>query len=127
MATPFALLGSITLGSNSSTIDLSGFATKKYLLVEFSMIGPSGGTDMEIRFNGDSGNNYAGRYSQNGAAETTVTSVSFTECDASSSPGTGYIRMFIINISSSEKLVISHATKSNTAGAANVPTRTEFV
>ncbi len=122
-------LGRTTLGSASNTITVSSLADKRYLMVLNSMTGNSVSYGSVVnRFNSDTGSNYAERRSNDGAADGTGVSqgyVNETYGGMGTTPcfGVGYIS----NLSSKEKLFISHYNAQKTAGAANAPERWETV
>jgi len=72
------LLCTTTLGSASNDMSCGAFTARKNLYVSVELRITSSGTAYTpvIRFNSDSGNNYAYRYSANGGADTTATSTS---------------------------------------------------
>ena len=86
------------------------------------------GTELNslFRFNGDTANNYSNRQSRNGGADSTNTSIGHANI-FSTYAAPAFINMFVVNVSSKEKLVIGHLVQRNTAGAANAPNREEFV
>jgi hypothetical protein len=110
--------------SSGGTIDTGAFTAKKYLWVQVQFKGNSG---LYTRFNSDSGSNYAWRYSNNGSADTTQTSITGIHSNFGFDTNPHFLNMFIINNASNEKLVISHLVTQNTAGAGNVSSRSEAV
>jgi hypothetical protein len=122
-------LASVNAGASSTSIDTSTFTAKKYLWIQafIKSTGSSMGS-ISANFNNDTGTNYANRYSDNGGADGTITSniaLLLTDGGNLATNESALINFFIVNVSSKEKLVIGHAVKSNTAGAANAPTRRE--
>ena len=80
-----------------------------------------------VRFNGDSGSNYARRYSNNGGTDGTATSDSKIQISRNGKEG-DFMSAFIINNSANEKLLISHSISvGDTLGAGAVPNRGEIV
>ena len=82
-----------------------------------------------IRFNSDNGNNYSHRRGRSGTTDGTGTSTNLTYTTVG---GTGtndvvYAVGSIVNNSDKEKLVITEAVDSNTAGAGNAPQRREAI
>lgn len=117
-------LGRVEAGSVTSSLTVA-IPAKKYLYIMLYAI-PSGGTlNVGIRFNGDSGNNYAERGATNGAADATATNLpqinTKTAIDAHPQLTTGEFR----NIANQEKLGIMHSVIRNSLGAA--PDRKEGV
>tara|TARA_R110002073_G_scaffold119381_1_gene260609 strand:+ start:973 stop:2055 length:1083 start_codon:yes stop_codon:yes gene_type:complete len=119
-------LADVTLSSASDTLSSGTITAKKYLWVQTYVKAVSGTAEPDMRFNGDSGSNYADRYSINGGSDATGTSIS------QGVRGTGvavsaFFNDFIINNASNEKLVIRHITYVSTAGAGTAPNRRETV
>ena len=84
-------------------------------------------TGLSIRFNSDSGSNYARRFSQEGGSDTTNTSQN--KLSMIHSGGSHFFgNMFIINNASNEKLITAHqvAKTSASGGASEVPRRWEI-
>ena len=118
-------LASTTLTSASSTLSSGTFTAKKYLWIQAYIIT---GTELNslFRFNGDTANNYSNRQSRNGGVDSTNTSIGHANI-FSTYAVPAFINMFVVNVSSKEKLVIGHLVQRNTAGAGNAPNREEFV
>lgn len=116
-----------TLASTGTTITVSSIPARRFLrLIVLGL--PSGATiDPLLRFNNDSANNYAQRLSENGAADTTSAPRSGISMGAAAATNIFFGIIEVINVSSSEKIVISHSVNGGTAGAANVPNRRETV
>src|SRR5437879_7241850 len=125
MSSPFDLLGSTTLTAANATISVKGITVRKYLIILIYSL-ETATLIVDLRFNNDSGNNYAYRNSNNGAADTTTVSTSAIALNATS-PVPSLFRIFVVNRSTQEKLVILHHIDQNTAGAANAPNRDETV
>lgn len=119
-------LGRATLGSAGDTISVTGLTAKKYLMILIFAEASGGTISCGLRFNSDSGNNYAHRRSDNGGADTTTASTSAL----STVPTFGvagssmFATMHIINISNKEKLAYFLSNRNDT-GAANAPARSE--
>jgi hypothetical protein len=75
---------------------------------------------MQLRFNSDSGNNYARRASNNSGSDGTGTEESFIQIGATESTPQ-FFNFFIINNSANEKLVICDAVTQMSTGAGNAP------
>lgn len=123
-------LTSKTLTGASDTITTDVFTAKKFNHINMFIFNTAG----DIRVSGrlgtttiDSGSNYAYRRNSNGAAEETFTSTDRFSASSGAVSDNEYWVVNICNIISQEKLVISHAVRSNTSGAANAPTRHEMV
>ena len=93
-------------GSMSKTI-----AAKKYLMVEW-FANADGGNNVEprIRFNDDSGSNYANRINRDGTGEATNTNQSNITTSVTDHNTDEHGIAYIINVSDKEKLVISHSS-----------------
>jgi|TARA_R110000772_G_C13222409_1_gene431991 hypothetical protein len=99
------------------------FTAKKYLWVQFYTEGGAGSS--YFRFNGDSGTNYANRYSINGGADSTITGQ--PESYLGAIDGLSFHNLLIINNASNEKLFKHNRVSRSTAGASNSPKRMESV
>ena len=104
------------------------FTSKKYLMIQYEItaLNPTA-TGLSIRFNSDTGNNYARRFSQDGGSDSTNTSQD--KLSMIHSGGSHFFaNMFIINNASNEKLIIAHqvAKTSASGGASEVPRRWEI-
>jgi len=113
-------------GTNATTISSGTISAKKYLWIQLYCDAASSGAPI-LRFNSDSGSNYARRYSNNGGSDSTSTSEDAIYPYYQSNANPKFINMFVINNQSNEKLVISHTVEQNTAGASNSPFRNELV
>jgi len=116
-------LASVELGSASSTLDSGTFTAKKYLWVQAYINATT--VDTGLTFNGDTGTNYAKRWSDNGAADGTAVSGNNIQVDRGNS--TQFLNIFIVNNSANEKLGMYHTGTQQTAGAGNAPARRELV
>lgn len=102
----FLEIARTTLGSEADTITVSSIPARKYLQIKMHLIA-SGNIDLDgIRFNGDSGNNYA--YSKDvgdGAANATATSQSKIEVRASATTGNFIVNLDVTNLAAQPKLL----------------------
>ena len=117
-------LASVELSSTVNEIDSGTFTAKKYLMVEFNAIADGSISGSDLQFNGDTGSNYARRYSANGDTDATGTS----ETTLGGGTGGSHIAnnyWYIINKSAQEKLAIGEAIWTAT-GAGNAPSRREL-
>ena len=122
-------LGRTTLGSANRYIDVTSLPDKRYYMILHDSHGHANtaGT-IRVRYNTDSGTNYAHRRNANGGADgTSVNEISdfigsFAE-DTNPLFAVGYLS----NLSSEEKLTIWHNVEQRTAGAGNAPHRNELV
>lgn len=118
-------LGRTTLGVAGDTITVS-VAARKYLQIFYAVQGTGGSTQRTFRFNGDTGNNYAYRYSVNGGADTTGTSASsLIVADTSSSTNVIMGRFDVLNIAANEKVLVGQTVLGENTGAGNVPSKWE--
>lgn len=106
-------LGRTTLGSAGDTISVTGLTARKYLKVLFSVTDTGGTINAFVRFNNDSGNNYAYASSTDGGTIGTSTSTSSiqTSVASSASPIIGSVE--IVNIATTAKRTISQAQRSS--------------
>ena len=120
-------LGRATLGSGNSNIDVTSISDKRYYMVLCSTTGAQGSDNVHFRCgNGsfDSGTNYAYRYTENGAADSTSTSVNHIIGGRTQLPT--FTTYYIANKSDKEKLWMGHNVYQNTAGAGTAPNRWEY-
>lgn len=120
-------LGETVLSENADTIGVT-FSAKKYLWVQYHLVATGGTIELNERFNGDTGNNYANRRSINGGGEVTLGNDDKIDIQ-SGVPDTWrmYGDQYILNESAKEKLVIDHTSSTTTAGAGSTPWRQELV
>jgi hypothetical protein len=116
-------LASVELGGASSTLDSGTFTAKKYLWVQAYINATT--VDTGLTFNGDTGANYARRWSDDGGTDGTATGGNNIQVDRGNS--TQFLNIFIINNSANEKLGMYHTGTQNTAGAGNAPQRRELI
>lgn len=117
----FLEIGRTTLGSAGDLISVTGLPARKYLRIFITTIN-SGSITYVLRFNNDSGNNYARRISSNGGADATGTGQSA----ALTMSGRGFTVIKVFNEAASEKLCIASSTLQSTAGAGTAPNRAEY-
>jgi hypothetical protein len=120
-------IGRTTLGVAGDTITISSLPARKYLRILVSVI-PTGGTiGPTLRFNNDSGSNYAYRHSDNfGAAGSSGAGASSIPFDAGAVGAFPFfVEVDVVNIAAQEKILIGHAVGQNTAGVANFPVNKE--
>jgi len=115
-----------TTGTPDVNITFSGLTAKPYMMVLHHGIA-SGNIASRLRFNGDTGSNYAQRGSRNGASDSTGTSrdnVSF-----SLNPGNAsdeFLTAMVNNTADQEKTWVSHGID-GTTGAGNDQNHSEIV
>ena len=118
-------IGRTTLGSAGDTISVTGIPARKYLKFILSYTSTGGTTVGTIRFNNDSGNNYANRQSANGGADATATSQSGFQMSSAEANISFYGEFEGLNVSTLEKVFVGRVTKTATSGAGTAPNRTE--
>lgn len=114
------------LNSSDSSISVTPITAKKQLFVIAKLLASGVGSVIPtIRFNNDSGANYAYRYSTSGGAEITGTSAtSIAAGGGVNSTGIIYLVIHILNESAKRKLVWIQYVDDLAGGAASVPVRT---
>ena len=121
-------LASVTTTSAGTSVSSDTFTAKKYLWVQ--VYAPSGASQVVDnfwwRFNGDSGSNYARRYSSQGGADGTATSDSRIQVSRSGVQG-DFTNAFIVNNSANEKLMMYNTVPITALGAGTAPNRQEGV
>lgn len=120
-------LARTTLGSASSTITVSSLPDKRYYKILTSITGQASNSDVSMRLNGDTGSNYARRFSTNGGSDITgtVTSLPYHYTDAAKTTPI-FAMAYLANKSDKEKLSISHGVR-ETGVTAGTPSRFESV
>tara|TARA_R110002012_G_scaffold318543_1_gene537160 strand:+ start:434 stop:1720 length:1287 start_codon:yes stop_codon:yes gene_type:complete len=120
-------LAHVALSSAGDTIDSGTFTAKKNLRVIAYTKGAN--TELQFRFNSDSGSNYASRRSGDGGSDSTFTSQTQSKVNATGGASTTetYMTADITNISDKEKLVTSDQVASEATGAGTAPRRSEGV
>ena len=131
-ATSWKELDRVTLGSAGDTLDTGTFTAKDNIMVLCSVRndGSSNLCDPHIRFNNDSGSNYAFRHSLDGGSDSTSTSSSSIDLGAGGNyRGEQFVVCDTVNISAQEKLINASGAFNDqysvTAGLA--PDRSEVV
>ena len=120
-------LGRTTLGSANATIDTGAFTAKDNIMILGHII-PTASNAPNYRVNSDTGSNYAQRYSDNGAADTTDTSNTVWYYDTGAATANPKFTVSTMsNISAQEKLGIDYTIDSGASGAGNTPTRRDGV
>ena len=118
-------VGRTTFGGGGSSISVTGIADKRYYMILNDTVQVGAG-DHYLQFNGDTGSNYSGRRSANGATDTTATSTSEFEANDQTN-GSGNLGVsYWSNLATKEKLGLGHFVSGSTAGAGTAPYRSEF-
>ena len=119
-------LASVNASGSSTNLSSGTITAKKYLWIQCFTKGWTTGVNMT--FNNDTGNNYARRYSNLGAADgTSVNEPSIADMVGGASSNPSFTNIFIVNNSANEKLAIGHNVDNNGTGATNYPDRIEMV
>jgi len=112
-------IGRTTLASAGDTISVTSLPARKYLKIQVSTGSTGGTTNNFMRFNNDSGSNYAERYVEDGTSSTLVSQTAILLAGATITAD-AYIEAYILNVTSKEKQVIYQGSRYVT-GAANAP------
>ena len=119
-------LDRVTLSGTSDTMDTGTFTAKDNLMLLVHII-RSGSVSVDMTFNADTGSNYAGRMSETGESDGTVTSQTKIRVSIDGEDDEFYV-MHFSNIANQEKLgVIEIVARQSGTGAGNAPTRAERV
>ena len=115
--------------SSTGNLDSGTFTAKKYLWIQAFIKGHDAAVSSVMRFNSDSGSNYATRQSYNGGADGTLTSGNRIDIEGNLNQATlpQFVNIFIVNNSANEKLGIMNTTMNDASGAGNEPHREERV
>ncbi len=118
-----------TLTSTSTTITISDLTSKKFnTTLVHTIPTTSGAGNNRLRFgygSVDTGSNYASRESNDGATDATRTTQTNIICQNRNHEFFHVI--YVINISSEEKLIIGHNCEGYTLGAGTAPARVQYV
>jgi len=118
-------LGRTTLASDGDTISVTGLEARKYIRIIVNTTG-TGLISQILRFNNDTGNNYAYRYAANDSADTGLGSQSSLFFSAGDSAPVCSAVIDIVNMSNKEKRVQGSLMLAST-GAASIPARIQMV
>ena len=120
-------VGRTTLGSAGDTIDVTSLPDKRYYMILMDYRDTGGQINTNMTINNDTGNNYARRWSTDGATDSTQTSRNSMN-HGHYTANDGYAVAYLSNVSSKEKLLLSHSVANNSGtGAGTAPNRNEFV
>ena len=119
-------LGRTTLGGTGDTITVSSIADKRYYMILGDLQDTGGNINTLLRFNSDTGTNYAYRYSDDGGTDSTLTSQGDNRIWIAEQSAPIFHVGYAANRSANEKLVINHSVTEQAAGAATAPSRMEF-
>tara|TARA_Y100000590_G_scaffold456023_1_gene605739 strand:+ start:1572 stop:2510 length:939 start_codon:yes stop_codon:yes gene_type:complete len=114
--------------ATSDTLSVTDMTAKKHLMVQVHVKINTALPLPALRFNNDSGSNYARRESRDGGTEITSTSsTSIFLADVGGSEGDISATCFVINESSKEKLLIAESIRGLSSGSGTAPSRQETV
>ena len=112
----------------SDTITISCMAPNKFNQIIGHVVSNSTDINRLTRFNGDTGNNYANRYSSNGGADATSTSGCTMFTNSTGAQYNEFGVAYFVDFPGNEKLLISKAVgDSASTGAGTAPDRRETV
>ena len=120
-------LADVTLGSAGDTLSSGTITAKKYLWVRIHGHASGNFDNCKIRFNSDSGSNYAYTHSSNGSSFSNNQSDSGFNYVGTNGAEDHFVNMFIFNKSDKEKLATIEQLRASDAGAGNNPARKEVV
>ena len=109
-------LDRVTVGSPTDTIDTGTFTAKENIMLLYHILKSGDARVDALRFNGDTGSNYARRISDNGGSDSTNVNQTGIE-DTTSSTGEEFTVAYVSNNADWEKLGVSSCINQNTAGA----------
>jgi len=115
------LLGSGSLGADNTDLTVTLSSAKRYLRIEARIAGYGGNSVAKLRFNGDTGNNYAFARSDGIAAVSSTASTSGISVAQTAISGPRYFSASVRNVSSQAKVVILEGS-SGSESAGTVPT-----
>lgn len=120
-------IGSETLSTTADTITISAATPTLFNQILLHTL-ESGNVDVRMRLGNTSvetGSVYADRFSFDGGADATQTSQNDIHLINVEPNVTAFSILYIINISTEEKLIVGNSMEQNTAGASNAPHRVE--
>ena len=118
-----------TLGSATSTIDVSSIPDKRYymVLMDYTQTSDFAGLHRLGNSTIDGGNNYHNRQSSNGATDATSQATYVRLDNGWQSGDRKLVVEYIANLASKEKLIMNHMARSVTTGTGQIPQRSEVV
>ena len=120
-------LAHVALSSSGDSLDTGAFTAKDYLWVQIKRY-LTGSVNSRIRVNGDSGSNYAHRYSGGANSYSESTSINQTSIYShAATSNESFTNYFITNKADKEKLMIIEEVNGGAAGSGNAPARAEVV
>jgi len=118
-------VGRTTLGSAGTTIDVSSLPDKRYYQFLINTPKPVNSRP-DARFNSDTGSNYSGRNSYNGA-EATYVNATYLYDEWSGTDLDSFTVGYVSNLAGKEKLQHTNTVAKYLAGAGNAPRRNQAV
>jgi hypothetical protein len=118
-------IGRTAIGVAGDTISIPSIPVRKYLQLQI-FVGPSGSYNNLLRFNNDSGSNYAYRESANGGADVTATSQSSIQLAGAVTTRNFTYVVDIINVAATEKVGYVQRFDQQTNGAGTAPSKSEI-
>lgn len=121
-------LSRTTLASDGTTINSASFTARKYLLIQTRIVAKSANwTSGRLRFNGDTGSNYAYRLSTNNGADSTGTADGIPVDTGSTGIGQHIHELFIANVINKEKPLVGFVCDGGSGtGAGLIPNRRDI-
>lgn len=123
----WAKLATKTLTGSASSVTTDTFTASKFNQTLGHVISTGSTMYPYQRYNGNSNNVYAYRYSENGGADQTSVSTSGQSATQAGTANSTFVINYICSITGQEKLIISFFMESGTAGAGYAPNRVELV
>ncbi len=120
------LLKQTVLSSAGDTISVSGIPKRNELTIVANCIAKTNSIAAQLRFNNDSGNNYAYRRSNNGGADSLNTSTNFFN-DSGVIQNSFHLIAELTCFQNQEKVGKYQVSNAGAAGVANAPNRNEGV
>jgi hypothetical protein len=117
----YRFLAKTTLGTAGDTITVSGIPATTNLMIVGRLNDTGGTIALRLTFNGDTGNNYANRRSDNGGASSTATSAPVISIDTGASVGSMNFVAWVKNEPTLNKLVNYQYFGQAAAGAGAAP------
>ena len=120
-------VGRTTLGSNTSTIDVSNITDKRYymILMDYTQTSDFSGLHRLGNSSIDTGNNYHNRQSSNGGTDS-ASQATYVRLDNGWQSGDRKFAVeYIADKTNREKLIMNHMVRSVTTGAGQAPQRSE--